>query len=57
MLTAFGSKGLDVKTCRGHRYVGGYVGTLEMCNRWIGPKVDSWAAAVTTISMIASKYC
>ena len=56
VLTAFGSEGLDVKACGGHRYVGGYVGLLEMRNRWIGPKVDSWVAAVKTISMIAGKY-
>ena len=41
VLDAFRSKGLDIKACRGHRYVGGYVGSLEVRNRWIGPKVDS----------------
>ena len=56
VLTAFGSEGLDVKACRGHRYVGGYVGSLEMRNRWIGPKVESWVVAVKRISMIAGKY-
>ena len=56
VLTAFGSEGLDVKACRGHWYVGGYMGSLKMRNRWVGPKVDSWVAAVKTISMIASKY-
>ena len=30
VLTVFGSEGLDVKACQGHRYVGGYVGSLEM---------------------------
>ena len=38
--TTFIAEGLAVKTCRGHRYVGGYVGSLAMCNRWIGPKVE-----------------
>ena len=56
MLADFGSEGLDVKACRGHRYVGGYVESLEMRNRWIGPKVDSWVVAVKTIAMIAGKY-
>ena len=46
VLAAFGSEGLDVKACRGDRYIGGYVGLLEMRNRSIGPKVDSWVAAV-----------
>ena len=30
---AFNAEGLAVQTCRGHRYVGGYVGLLAMCNR------------------------
>ena len=29
VLAAFATEGLDVKACRGHRYVGGYVGSLE----------------------------
>ena len=56
LLAVFGSEGLDVKACRGHRYVGRYVGSLEMRNHWIGPKVDSWVAAVKMIAMIAGKY-
>ena len=56
VLAALGSEGLDVKAYRGHRYVGRYVGYLEMRNCWIGPKVDSWATVVETIYMIACKY-
>ena len=41
VLATFATEGLDVKACRGHMYVGGYVGSIEMRNRCIGPTVDS----------------
>ena len=40
----------------GHRYVGGYVGSLTMCNRWIGPKVEQWVANIGVLAKIAIKY-
>ena len=38
----FNAEGLAVQTCRGHRYVGGYVGSLAMRNRWVEPMVAQW---------------
>ena len=37
---AFVAEGMTVKTCRGHRYVGDYVGSLTMRNRSIEPMVE-----------------
>ena len=54
--TTFHAQGLKVKTCQGHRYVGGYVGSLAMCNRWIEPKVEQWVADIGVLAKIASKY-
>ena len=34
---AFEAEGMTVKTCRGHRYVGGYVGSLAMISSTSSP--------------------
>ena len=52
----FLAEDLAVQTCRGHRYVGGYVGSLAMRNRWIEPKVEKWVAVIGALAKIASKY-
>ena len=46
VLAAFEAENPEVKAGRGHRYVGGYVGSLEMRNRWIEPMVEAWVVAV-----------
>ena len=56
VMAAFVTENLEVKACRGHRYVGEYVELLEMRNRWINPLVEAWVAAVKMIVMIAGKY-
>ena len=53
---AFEAEGMTVKTCRGHRYVGGYVGSLAMRNRWIEPMVEEWVAGIEVLSKIARKF-
>ena len=52
----FNPEGLAVQTCRGHCYVGGYVGSLVMRNRWIEPMVEQLVDAVGVLSRIAGKY-
>ena len=37
---AFASLDLPVKFCRGHRYVGGFVGSKAMRDRWVEPMVE-----------------
>ena len=45
-----------MQTCREHCYVGGYVGSLVMRNRWIEPMVAQWVDAVDVLAKIARKY-
>ena len=47
---------LSVQTCRGHRYVGRYVGSLAMRNRWIKPKMEKWVDAIGVLAKIMRKY-
>ena len=44
---------LTMQTCRGHRYVGRYVGSLPMRNRWIEPKVEQWVVPIGALAKIA----
>ena len=53
---AFKAEGMTVKMCRGHRYVGGYVGSLTMRNRWIEPMVEEWVAGIEVLTQISRKY-
>ena len=53
---AFEAEGLAIKWCRGQRYVGGFVGSLAMRDRWLEPKVKRWVAAIEVISKVALRY-
>ena len=56
MKEVFNAEGVVVQTCQGHHYVGGCVGSLAMCNRWIKPMVMQWVDAVSFIVKITGKY-
>jgi hypothetical protein len=43
---AFEEAGISVNFCRGKRYVGGYVGSEAMLERWMDPKVKKWVAGI-----------
>ena len=49
----FEEEGLPVQFCRGHRYVGGYVGSRAMADRWVEPKVEAWVEGIKALSMVA----
>jgi len=53
---AFEAVGIHVKFCRGKRYVGGFVGSEAMLERWLEPKVKKWAAGVEILASIASRF-
>ncbi len=42
--------------CRGKRYVGGFVGSEAMLERWMDPKVKKWVAGIKTLARIASRF-
>ena len=52
----FEREGLPVRYCRGHRYVGGYVGSTAMQDRWIEPMVGKWVASIEALARVARKY-
>jgi hypothetical protein len=54
---AFEAVGLNkVSYVRGHRYVGGFVGSTAMKNRWLDPKVVDWVEGVKKLAMVAERY-
>ena len=54
---AFSAAGMDsVKDCRGHRYVGGFAGSMAMRDRWIEPKVAGWVEGIKALSKVAVRY-
>ena len=52
----FESESLPVNFCRGHRYVGGYVGSIAMRDRWVEPMVGKWVGGVEALAKVARKY-
>ena len=54
--TAFMEHDLPVHFVRGHRYVGGHVGSVAMRDRWIGPMVENWVNGVKALAKAARKY-
>jgi hypothetical protein len=53
---AFEEAGIPVNFCRGKRYVGGFVGSEAMLERWIDPKVKKWVAGIEILARIASRF-
>jgi len=53
---AFDAEELPIGYCRGHRYVGGFVGSGAMRDRWLEPKVESWVAGVKALAKVAARY-
>ena len=52
----FNEHDLPVTFVQGHRYVGGYVGSLALRDDWIQPMVEEWTAGVKAIARVARKY-
>ena len=51
----FAAAGYDkVKFVRGHRYIGGHIGSTAMRDRWLNEKVEEWTAGVETLAKIAA---
>ena len=54
--TVFEARELNVNWTRGHRYVGGFVGSGASRDRWIEPQVEQWVAAVEALAKVARKF-
>jgi hypothetical protein len=48
--------GMRPNFTRGMKYVGGWVGSEKMKERWIKPKVADWVYAIETLALVAVKY-
>ena len=53
---AFDEAGLGVQWTSGHRYVGGFVGSVAMRDRWIEDKVKAWVEGVESLAKVALRY-
>jgi hypothetical protein len=53
---AFEEAGLHVNFCCGERYIGGFVGSEAMLERWLDPKVKKWVAEVEILARIALRF-
>ena len=52
----FKELGLDIKYTRGHSYVGTFIGSNVMRDRWLQPKIDHWVKAVNVLASFAKHY-
>ena len=52
----FQEAGLQLKWSRGQRYVGGFVGSIAMRDRWLSPMVKEWVAGVERLAAVATKF-
>ena len=55
-IAAHEAPGLTVQYTRGHRYVGGFVGSAAMEDAWIKPQVKMWVEAVGKLAKVAVRY-
>ncbi|KAL7536203.1 hypothetical protein ACHAXR_006983 [Thalassiosira sp. AJA248-18] len=47
---------INIQYTRGHRYLGGFVGSAKTKSEWMKFIVDVWCEAVSTLSKVAVKY-
>jgi hypothetical protein len=53
---AFEEAGIEVNYCRGKHYVGGFVGSEAMLERWLDPMVKKWVTGIETLARIAVRF-
>ncbi len=53
---AFESFGLEINYSRGQRYLGGFIGSTQWKEEWLGELVGKWVSAVKTLSVVAKCY-
>ena len=54
--TVFEELELEIQYSRGERYVGGFIGSTAMQDRWIEPKVQGWVEGVKSLARVATRY-
>ncbi len=53
---AFESFGLEINYSRGQRYLGGFIGSAQRKEEWLGELVGKWVGAVKVLSTVAVRY-
>jgi hypothetical protein len=53
---AFEEAGIEVNFCWGKCYVGGFVGSEAMLERWLDPMVKKWVTGIETLARIAVRF-
>jgi hypothetical protein len=53
---AFESFSLEVNYSRGQWYLGGFIGSAQRKEKWLGELVSIWVSAVKTLSVFADRY-
>ncbi len=53
---AFEGYDLEINYLRGQRYLGGFIGSTQMKEEWLGDFVGKWVSAVKTLSVVAERY-
>jgi hypothetical protein len=53
---AFESFGLEINYSRGQRYLGGFIGSAQRKEEWLGELVGKWVGAVKVLSAVAVHY-
>ncbi len=53
---AFESFGLKINYSRGQRYLGGFIGSAQRKEEWLGELVDKWVGAVKVFSAVVVCY-
>ncbi len=53
---AFKSFGLEINYSRGQQYLGGFIGSTQQKEEWLGELVSKWVSAVKTLSVFAERY-
>jgi hypothetical protein len=53
---AFESLGLEINYLRGQRYLGGFIGSAQRKEEWLGELVGKWVGAVKVLRAVAVRY-
>ena len=54
--TILEAAGLPLMWSRGQRYVGGFVGSTKMRERWLAPQIQEWTRGVELLSGVAKRF-
>ena len=48
--------GMGIQVATGHRYLGGFIGDMDMEKRWLSENITGWADSVETLNTVSRKH-